>query len=448
MLYQSPPSRRASNRIGHDLKAVLYLLIYRICLDAVYYGVLTGIYSYGGYRNNWNIRSYMVSWAIAIVYVALSKRLFTKAEQRLSDCIVIFLILVVVLPSTTVIGAGIFTTGFIVIDTVFWLFLIILHSYVSRKRIVSISLKIERNVFRDKIIYVFAFVSFALVLYINLRYTHFRISFDLSEAYELRSQAMEYNLPAILRYGFSWSRAVNNCMIAYCLCKKKYPTAVLFILAQILSFSIDGLKTTLFLPVIIIGINILYSQKQDARFFYYAISAASGICVLGVLEKRLLHTANITIIFIRRVFFTPVLLNYYYADFFSKNTPVYYRTLFGLRSPYSELGRMIGGIYANRPNMNCNNGMLGDAMINFGVAGVVVFPILFVFLLWIIDKCSESIDKLIIIPIAYYFASTLSNSVITTAFGTHGLLILTVLFLLMRSSSEESSGKSRRLSMI
>lgn len=424
---------------ANDLKMALYLIVFRICLDAIYFGVLTGLYSYGGYRNNWNIGVYLISWVILGIYILLSKKLFNKKEYRMSDYIVLFLVIIVVVPSTTMIGAGVFNTTFIVVDTVFWLLIISLQIYVNRKKVRPVVLRIGENFFNNKIIYFFAALSFILVLYINLRYTHFRINFDIYDAYDLRAQAKEYSFPTIIRYGFSWSRAINNCMIAYSLSKKKYHTAIVFFVAQILSFSIDGLKSTLFLPIIIVGIYYLFNKKPHEVFFKYVISIISGLCVTGLLENKIMHTANITLVFIRRVFFTPVVLNSYYVDFFSKNTPVYYRTSFGMSSPYKELGKMIGGIYANRPNMNCNNGLLGDAMINFGIIGVVVFPLLLIFILWLMDKCSDGIDPLIMVSVAYYTATTLSNSVITTAFGTHGILIIIIIFLLMRGSSRSQS---------
>ena len=436
MQYIEPVSDKNVSRNVKNYRLAIYLIIYRICLDAIYFGMLTGLYSYGGYKNNWNIISCLTSWVITATFIMLSRRLFNKEKHRLSDYVVLFLIIIIAFPSTTMISAGVFTTSFIIIDTFFWVWLISLQVYISRKSIRPIVLKIGESVFDDKIIYVFAIISFALVIYINLRYTHFRISFDIYDAYDFRAQAREYSFPTIIRYGFCWSRAINNCMIAYCLSKRKFPTVILFIIAQVLSFSIDGLKSTLFLPIIIIGIFILYTKRPTARFFNYVLNIISGLCVAGVIENRIFHTANITLVFIRRVFFTPVVLNSYYVDFFSNNPPVYYRTLFGIPSPYTELGRMIGGIYANRPNMNCNNGLLGDAMINFGIVGVFVFPILLIMILWLIDRFSDGLDKLIIVPIAYYFATTLSNSVITTALGTHGLLILSIIFLLMRGSGK------------
>lgn len=444
MQHLSLNSDRNLNESKKSRNSVIYLLLYRVCLDIVYFGVLSKIYSYGGYINNWSVGTCIVSWIITVLYVVLSRKLFENSDQRnrLSDHIVRFLVIIVVFPSATMISAGAFSSTFVWLDTLFWAFILFLHSIANKGHIRPFALKMGEKTFDDRIIYVFAFVSFALVLYINLRYTHFRINFDIYDAYDLRAQAREYHFPTIILYGFSWSRAINNCMIAYCLCKKRYPTAILFLVAQILSFSIDGLKSTLFLPVVIFGIYILYIKRPQARFFNYVLGIISALCVVGILENKLFHTANIAVVFIRRVFFTPVVLNSYYLDFFQKNTPVYYRTLVGIKSPYTDLGKTIGGLYANRPEMNCNNGLLGDAMINFGWIGILIFPIMLVFLFWLIDKCAYGIDKLILVPIAYYFATTLSNSVVTTAFGTHGLLVLMVIFLLIRGSNKTETDEA------
>ena len=77
--------------------------------------------------------------------------------------------------------------------------------------------------------------------------------------------------------------------------------------------------------------------------------------------------------------------------------------------------------------MNCNSGLLSDAVSNLGYLGIVCMPLVLSFVLVLLDKCSKGLDPRIYLTTSLSIAMTLINTNLFTALLTHGILMLMLL---------------------
>jgi len=213
--------------------------------------------------------------------------------------------------------------------------------------------------------------------------------------------------------------------------KKRFLIAGLFFVTQILSFSIDGLKSTLFMAVVALVIMWM-PQFSLVGLKKLVLAGFCGISIVSVIQYIQTGNYNISDMIIRRIMFIPNLLSSYYFDFFMTHAPDYFRSSFmrqlGFVSPYEDkIGRIIGAYYLNSPTTNCNNGLVADAITNMGLIGILVMPLILILTFRILDKRVAGLDHRIYIASALYLSSVFLNTFYFTILLTHGLIILGII---------------------
>ena len=133
--------------------------------------------------------------------------------------------------------------------------------------------------------------------------------------------------------------------------------------------------------------------------------------------------------------FLPALITEYYVDFFSTNSPDFFRQgmlrRIGFESIYDrEISYMIGAVYSI-DGINFNSGLLSDAVSNLGIVGVFVMPVVFAIFLKIFDRCAEGLDTKVIFTASIVVAWFALSSTLTTMLFTHGVFILMIFLRLM-----------------
>ncbi|MBR4909239.1 MAG: hypothetical protein IKZ43_09550 [Acidaminococcaceae bacterium] len=291
-----------------------------------------------------------------------------------------------------------------------------------------------------------------VVLFISGVYTGFRFNFSLANVYALRSEARGYNLPVLLVYIFSWTRTVNPIFMAYYLHKKYWGWVVFCFIVQLLNFGIDGSKTTLFLALFAIVVNLapgftLQSLNKWIVKGFLGLSFLTTMFYIGFSDLISFSIWPVSL-FVRRVLYLPVYIGSNYFDFFTSHTPDYFRQsfmrLFDFVSPYGDLSYMIGEIYFHTVTA-ANNGLIADAITNMGIAGVVLSPMLYAVVFRFLNYVSFGIDPRLYITVAMYLAVTLVNTFLFRVLLTHGLLIIMVILYLINNSVIE---KDQRKALI
>ncbi|MBU5676534.1 oligosaccharide repeat unit polymerase [Alkaliphilus sp. MSJ-5] len=411
----------------------LGIVTYRILLDVIYKKIVVPFFGYSGFEMEHSIALYILSWTILFLLMPVIIK-NNNDQNHPSSLIILILSLVVFVPFTTMMGYGFFSGYYIICNTIYWLFLFLFHRLFLH--IKFISLRPPKNTFSNFVIMIIGIVFLFVNIFISWKYTGFRFTFDLFSVYTLRSETSTFNLPLAIEYIFSASKAINPLLLVYSFTKKKYGISSLILLVQFLSFGINGMKSVFFITLLVMLVFLFYKDSYINKIPWLC----SGLCLVGLLEFVISKSFVIVDLLIRRMMFLTNMLNAYYFDFFTNNTPDYFRQsilrYFGIKSPYSDIRYMIGDIYFSRPEMGANSGLISDAISNLGIIGVVIMPIMIAIALKLFDNCIKGLNKRLYIAlcvlVAYYFIS----SFLFTILLTHGFLALCIVFYLLPRDSE------------
>ncbi len=422
-------------------------LTYRILLDWCYFNIISPFFSYSGFHDNSTFERMVLSWLLLFLFCIAIWRINQQKNWRASTMIIYVLGIISFVPFTTCVYAGIVSESLICYFCLYWLLLLVLQKVLLHIPIQRFAkLRISDFVIDDKFIKIVGCFSLLLVLVISFFYTGFRIHFNLYDVYDLRLEARNFNMPTILKYLFAWTKAVNPVLLAYCLVKKKYAIGFLVFFTQMLNFGIDGMKSTFFMPFIVLIAIIFFDEKFS--FIKIEILIVWGLIMLtsvSILQYLTVGSYSLVSLFILRVLFVPRYLDTCYYDFFLTNEPDFFRSSFlrhfGFVSPYTisddGIPFIIGAQYFGSTVANCNNGFFSDAIANFGSLGVFIMPFFLSFVLYLFDKSVLQLNrKLIIVPILF-FTLGINSTFLLTELLTHGIVILLLFFSCMKPENSQ-----------
>lgn len=442
--------KQCANGKKHIWFLGIVIPVYRLLSDWIYLNIIYRNFGYEGYVNKSKGELVLISWVIFLLSIICMKSILDNNSEKVSAIVITILYFISFVPFTTCIAFGLLDNGYVLLNCVYWVLLIVFESYYIRKKEYKRwVIRIGNYKINDKFVNFIGIISFLLVVFISAKYTHFRLNFNMFAVYDLRREAVGYGMPTLVAYMFDWSKAINPIMMGYCLIKKKYPMAIIYFASQMLSFGIDGLKSTFFLPFVVIFSYVFMAGVSFVKLKSLIAYCFAGISLLGILEYITFKSYFVVQFFIRRMEFTTNYISNCYYEFFSTHTPDYFRASFlrylGLESPYTKGGKSIGEVIADefgRKGVNFNNGLFADAITNGGIIGVFVMPFIVAFVLRLIDKSTYGLDVRLILTIAFYTTLTLLSSFLPTALLTHGLIIM--IFLLYYIDRNEMNGNSER----
>lgn len=418
------------------LKKIVFIVIYRVLIDAIYVKDVFPRFSYMNFVDNRSAISCVISWMILLLFSILALRIADSDSERNSGIVVLVLFLISFVPFTTCIYEGMMSKGYIIYNSIFWFVLLGCTSYLQRKTLEVFPTVVIGNLRLGKMaVTVIGLLSLLLVVYISWKYAHFRLIFNLLNVYGIRAEAANYNYPSIIAYAFSWALALNPVFMGLSLVRKQYLNAAIFFCAQMLSFGINGLKTTFFMPFLVIVFTVFYRKDSTRDLKRFILLGMIILVTVSCIEVVFINTSYFSNFFIRRIFIEPNLIGEYYYDFFSTHVPDYFRSSFlrhfGMTSPYSssEIGSycdLIGKLYY-KTETHCNSGLSSDAIANFGTIGCVITPVLIVFVLDILDKCTKNVSKRITITPVLFVCVNILSTTLNTVLLTHGLLLIMLL---------------------
>lgn len=408
------------------------IYIFRILLDYIYITILSPIYGYSGFTYSFNWTKYLLSWLILFAFSFLIVK--NMNSNRPSDMVITIISLMAFLPGTSYYALYPKASNiFFVYYSFYWASLLSFNLIIPNfKKWKVLPLYISKN-FTILLLAVFSLT----VLYVSWKYTGFRVTFNIFDVYGLREEAREFNMPIVIKYLFSMSRAVIPTLFLYMLSKKRYFFVVFLGIVQILIFSVDGSKSVLFSLAFVIICYIVFTKNFSEKLSYYFVV----LSLVAILEVLFLKGHDITNFLFRRTMFVPQQIAYQFFDFFSKNEFDYFRSgflgRFGLESPYPlHYQNIISGVYSGNYSGNSCNGLFGDAFANMGYIGLLVMPIFIIISLRILDFASRGLSKRILVGAYVSVSLGLINNDIFIMYLTHGFLALCfVLFFLPREKS-------------
>lgn len=176
-----------------------------------------------------------------------------------------------------------------------------------------------------------------------------------------------YSLPALLYFGLK---------------RKNIFEIVLAVVAFFCMFSVSSGKSTLLYIAVAVFV-FLYDRFLNMKKFNEVFGLLLLAALIGcVLIYLIFKSSKIYGLVFRREMFIPAWMNSLYYDFFSRNPKVYWSqsTFFFqniLHAGYSAAPvELINNAFFNGEVPSPNTGLFADAYLNFGVAGVLIYPVL------------------------------------------------------------------------
>ena len=400
---------------------IISIIIYRLLLDYIYMEVIGEVFNYMGFLIDENDFSYYSSWILLFILILFMVKIVKM--NLFSSNVMMLLFLISFVPMTSLMRFNPMDFNFFILYSTYWLALILYYLFVSR-------FKVNPNNFKTKIsmqlwfLIIFFLIS---ILFLSGYYHNFRFTINLSDVYAFRTEQRESNYPSIFGYIIPAASNILPLFLVYFLIKKKYIWVIILSVVMIFNFSLGGHKSVLANLFLVFLGYLFFNYKSIYKYSWALIS----LILISIIELKTFSTIFITNFIVRRVLFIPAKLNYYYYDFFSKNSPDFYlqgplRRL-GLESEYkTSIPRIIGEQYYNSYEMSANNGLFSDAYANLNILGVLILPLIIVFIFKLGDSVSIGLPgKLMFLPIIAFTTSFISGF-FTSVLLTNGILLLLI----------------------
>lgn len=416
-------------KIREYLWSIIGLLAYKISLDSVYIQIISPLFEYADFFNQYSLLKSIVCYLFLIIISPYITKLYNN-KNIVFSYLVIFLTLFSFIPNLTIITYNPLPSGYLILWIIYWTLFFLACKYLPYPKVSHIQSK------SDKTLYIYLIILSGSVLFVSGVYTGFRLHFNLLDVYGIRAESKEYNYPGIFSYIIPAAGTILPIILLYFLEKKKILLSFLIILVIILNFSIGGHKAVL-VSLIVTVIFFFFYRNYMIKLVSWIMTSLG---IISIIEYHVGGTFYIGTLFIRRVLFLPAQLNLRYYEFFTTNIPDFFRQSFlrhlGLTSPYKDpLPLVIGELYYG-PNCAANNGLFSDAIQNLGIIGIVIFPFLIVMILKLIASFSKGIaTKYAIVPCIMISIALLSTTLMT-ALLTSGIVFVMYLFYVFPRDSE------------
>jgi hypothetical protein len=384
------------------------------------------------YILNFNVTKYIFTWIVILLFSLYSGR--KEPVMSFSQKVIFFLFYFYFIPTVSLFALMDLPIIYFVLVVVYWTFIIFFQEYIPKFKIKKIK---ESNLSRGILFLFITIITIALFIFTYL-YNGLKINFNLLVTYEVRAIAADANIPTligILRY-FA-ALYLYPILIAYLFFKKRYVLLLVAIVMQLCMFSIAMDKMALFIIPVSIACSVLVRNFNFKNHTKVILSVALvSINIIALIEDALFKTAFLIVFIIRRTFFDPALMNYFYYDFMLGKEKLFLREglfLYKFFEPVhgKPIMSFIADQYMRNPASSPNTGMFAEAYTEFGVFGVLILPFLLITVLKIIDSVSVDVDNAVMLPCVISMVIYLQNISLTgLTFIDSYILLFLFLYLL------------------
>lgn len=359
-------------------------IIYKIVFDLMYINIISVRFEYMGMYKDFNILKYIIGWMLFLCLIFIINEFLKK---NISLYITKLFLILSMMPQLSLWGIKNYSYKSIATMILYWIIFIFSLKLLDKIRITKkTTSKFKENNKNDSlssrvfVLVIFIFSIF-VVIFISLKYTNFRFTISLKNVYEYRQAYANMTKPLLINYILP---LVSTVLLPYCfmiyLIEKKYILSFVTLIIGILSFSITGMKTWLFIYLVILFFSLWGNRIKVGIINFmliflivFTLIAASTYYISGNIELIGLHN---------RMLCYPSEINFYYFNFFSNHELLFLResilryffqSPYDIKTPYL-ISHQYGG--DNSYTNNMVNGLFGDAYANFGLIGVILYPIM------------------------------------------------------------------------
>lgn len=416
---------------------IISILIYKMVLDFSYI-IFIQQYTTEPYKTDLNIYKLIAGYILAIILYYIVNRV----KNNLTRFILKVFYCLMFIPISTMYGGKDYSTlSFLLL---FAEFVIIVLTIALIEKLVII-IKEKRNkknitkkkdykkIFSKVIYYVFVantiIVVFACIYYNGMPTLE---ALNFRNVYDVRS---EFYLPNILNYLYTFEiKFILTFFIVLFLHKKNYIKLTISILTLLLLYIFKGDKITLLSLPLAIGAYYLFKLYKKYKIDNYIAPLFAVAIIVSVLGYNISNM--IFAVFVTRLLIIPANLKFIYFDFFSNNPKIgIVGTIFNFiaktQNPYDIMPyqNLIAGIYLDRYEMYSNTGFLAEGYARFGYIGLIIIPIIFGIVLYIISYGSKVNGISFMGGIAIFPLMNLNDTFLIPSLTFGGILLLIIVAL-------------------
>lgn len=399
------------------------LLVLKVVVAYVYLGSIVTIYGYYGFKSApINFPLSLINWIFYLFNCAILTSLIM--EERVSSWIISLLFCISYVPCLVYFEeSGLPVTYFVQLHLYWGMLIIFLKLFPVILPTLSSSNLAKQINLRKRILGELIVLAFSIyVCVVKFSYNGFYIHLDIVEVYGLRSEAADKNLGLGANYFVSWASLVFTIRGVAAFIDRQLAVLVLMLFLQLIIFSIAAHKFYLFsLPVAILA--AAFYKKSILSWIPFLV-----VAVLLISEFLNSVFGNFYLVFIMsfRNMFLPALITSNFYDFFGSNPPdLLTQSIMGrlgFASDYTlPIPYLIDSVYGDGL-ASSNTGLSADAISNFGLIGVFIYPILFAFVLKLLDSASRNSEIRNNLGIIIFFTIAFLNTAFFTALLTGGVL--------------------------
>lgn len=417
---------------------VIYVLSVNIILSEYYLAGITPVVPY--YKSFSILRLLICILIIEALYILT--RIF-KCDKQFSENIKWLLYIMFVIPM--VMSYSLFeqqySLEFLIYGVTYWIIFLLLLQYCNFRFVLGFNLKakIGEIVYRILVIGITGILVFFIVKSLG----DVSISLSLQDVYTTRAWFKEHGNFTLTVLKAVLGAYVCPCMIVSSFSKRRYFSGIVFMLFEIVMFSLAKDKSYLMLLFMSAVIGIFgnfficdedecvptLSRQTDTSWLSKAYIVLSGLNVLALLDVAQNFIFNV---FTRRAFVMPIWLQYVNYEFFYDKPKIWWRQdsflihkLFTPVYPQSVTD-LIANEYFGGWVGNPNCGLVGEAFNRCGYWGVFIYPFLLVVLIRILEPFFQKMTKRMQFIICFVFSSSILNDVITSTVFVASMLILVI----------------------
>ena len=443
------PNKTVDENKTNRLILFIGILFFRISLDISYVKIIHEEYYLYGFYLKTNYFYYVISYFSFILMVLFLLRIVDL--KRPGSFLLLTLFLFGYIPNMSLFSNMDLPMSFYLMSNIYWFLTILFYYYFSHLKNHSLEKKAHVNgtTITKTNVYMFFVVMFILIVSYSITYYKgIRLSVDLRDSINARLDSRG-KIGKIFSLLLPWASSIifPLGMIIGIKCKN-YLLLGLMCLGVIFAFTVNGVKTWLFVSVLSCFFAIFLKKEKQFCLLPFILVV---INFFSFLFKQTALADFFNYYILRRIYFGTSLNNYYWIDFFSKNPKLYFtNSVLGwlrrfIKVPYSDnVSSVIGALYYNNEASNAASGTIAAAYSNLGWYGLVVYPLLVSLMAILLDHVCRKTDKRI--PLIYCFpviisgAEYLLNGSIATAFFTYGYLIGVILLAYLNKSNIFESG--------
>ena len=406
-------------------------LFYWMMLNAVYYFHISSIWAYQSFTLDLNISKFIQAFLLFVVVFII----MPKTKETVGGITGWLFFLLAYVPVLTLFALTNGSVAYMYGVTGCIMFIFFLFNFFSR-----ISVRFIKRNQAYVLCNIFFFTLALLAIYVVYKTVGFLINLDLSKVYDIRAQFVSYNIP-FASHLFNWLAIVFNPIFFVMFAKQKKIAYVLFVaLLELVLFSVTGNRLYLFVLPFVVGLIVVVKSKNPLMWVSLCLS---GIIMLGMVLYSLSGNLWISSFFTNRTVLLHALISFDYYDFFSTHDITYLsqHSLFKIfaRYPYGVQPQyLIGAQYFGDPANSANNGLFGDAFMNFGFLGFLIWGVGFAVFLKLLDSFAKNKDRNLVIAAVGMVTIVLTNVPFLTALFTDGLLVGLILVYLLPSDYEKN----------